>query len=104
MTAFCRCCCSGNHLGADRDAGQVLEFLVVLGEEVAARALDQEHLDLFALEALPVERALRERGELAGAGNGTERRRAEARLQQAAALDFGVSPTILICHGFLPSV
>ena len=41
----------GDHLGADGDAGQVLEFLVILGEQVAARALDQEHLDLLALEA-----------------------------------------------------
>jgi hypothetical protein len=62
MTAFLPLLLLGNHLRADRDAGQVLELLVILGKQIAARTLDQEDFDLLAFELLPVEGALRLRG------------------------------------------
>ena len=55
-----------------------------LDEQVAARALDQQHFDLLALESLPVECALRLRAEQDGAGYRAQRRGAGAGLQQAA--------------------
>src|SRR4030095_920520 len=91
----------GNHLGADRDAGHVLEFLVILGEQIAARALDEEHLDLLALEFLPVERAVRMYRELAPSGYGAQRRGAQPRLQQTATLALRTFRTIVISHGSL---
>jgi len=43
---------------------------VILGEQIAARALDEEYLDLLALVLFPVERALRMRRELARSRDG----------------------------------
>ena len=45
-------------LRADLDAGHLGELALVLLQQVAARALGQQHLDLLAREALPVEAAL----------------------------------------------
>ena len=44
-------------LGAYADAGQVLGFLLVFLQQVAARALDHRDFDVLALVALPVETA-----------------------------------------------
>jgi hypothetical protein len=45
----------GHLLVADRHPGQRLEFLAVLLEEIAARSLGHQDLEMLALEALPVE-------------------------------------------------
>ena len=92
----------GNHFGADGDARHVLEFLVVLGEQVAARALDQEDLDRLALEFLPVERRLRVCRELA---RRRAWRRAPARRHLPAAAGGAGVPEffeiVTICHDCL---
>ena len=92
----------GDHFRADRDAGHVLEFLVVLGEQVAARALDQEHLDLLALEPLPVERALRAgRRRAKQRARGGRARHGECGLQKRAPARFDRS-TVVVAHCLPP--
>ena len=86
----------GNHLGADADSGEILEFLVVFGEKITAWTFHEKDLDLLAFEFLPVESAL-PMSEPNGAGNRAEHRRADSRLQQPASLVVGVVNEI--CHG-----
>ena len=52
----------GNLLGPDLDAGQCRELRLELLQDVVEGAFLQRDLDLLALEALPVEAALRPRG------------------------------------------
>ena len=59
----------GDHLDAELDAGLVEELLLVLLHEIGARAGLHQHLDLLALEALPVEGAA-----LGIGGDGVEHR------------------------------
>ncbi len=74
-----------DHLRADADACQVLEFLVILGQQVTARALHQKYFDLLALEPFPVERACALSLHQRGIGEASQCRGACAGLQQAAA-------------------
>ena len=94
----------GNHFGADLDAGHVLEFLVILGEQVSAWALDEQDFDLLSLEALPVEGRLRIGAEQAGAGQRAERGGARSRLQQTAAQCVESIIVCTGCHGVSSSV
>src|SRR5262249_12401724 len=73
-----------------------LEFLVVLAEQVTARALHQEHFDLLAFEFFPIERALGLRRKQSGVRQDVERRRAGTGLKQAP------PPIVMVVHGYPP--
>src|SRR4029453_6665786 len=75
----------GHELQPDRDAGQLLELLVVLLQELAARILDEIRLDALSLVALPVEGRLRVRERPCECGGS-----AGGELQEAAAGDTGI--------------
>ena len=71
------------------------------GQEVAARALDVEDLDLLALEALPVERSCAAAFRMPDAGQRAERRGPRACLQQAAAGRIGMIVVRAVVHWIL---
>ena len=92
----------GHHFRAYFDAGQLLEFLVILREQIAARTLHQQDFDLLSLEALPVECALGV-GDNIRAGQRTERGGCASGLQQSATQSVGVSIVVhAVSHGVPP--
>ena len=91
----------GDHFRTDLDAGQILEFLVVLGEQIAARAFHEEHFDLLTLEPFPVEGALRIRSQRADTRQHTECSRAGPRLEQSTTQRVGGFGVRAIGHDIL---
>ena len=76
-------------LGADLDAGQLRELGLMLLQEIGARVLGEQDLDVLALELAPIEIGLRERPPAEPGGGGGERGGGGAGLQEFAAIQAG---------------